>query len=58
MNRIRRTLVLVAVLSGTMGIARAGSLRAAPDRPNIVLIMTDNHGAWTLGCYRCNFAVK
>ena len=20
-------------------------------RPNIVLIMTDNHGAWTLGCY-------
>ena len=22
-----------------------------PQRPNIVLIMTDNHGAWTLGCY-------
>jgi len=21
------------------------------DRPNIVLIMTDNHGRWTLGCY-------
>ena len=21
------------------------------DRPNIVLIMTDNHGPWTLGCY-------
>ena len=20
-------------------------------RPNVVLIMTDNHGAWTLGCY-------
>jgi len=24
---------------------------AVPDRPNVVLIMTDNHGAWTLGCY-------
>jgi len=20
-------------------------------KPNVVLIMTDNHGAWTLGCY-------
>src|SRR5688500_17087318 len=20
-------------------------------RPNLVVIMTDNHGAWTLGCY-------
>lgn len=23
----------------------------AADRPNVVMIMTDNHGAWTLGCY-------
>lgn len=23
----------------------------ASDRPNVVMIMTDNHGAWTLGCY-------
>ncbi|HIK91304.1 MAG TPA: DUF4976 domain-containing protein, partial [Planctomycetes bacterium] len=23
----------------------------ADDRPNVVMIMTDNHGAWTLGCY-------
>ena len=22
-----------------------------PDRPNILMIMTDNQGAWTLGCY-------
>jgi arylsulfatase A-like enzyme len=28
-----------------------GTLAAAPARPNVVLIMTDNHGAWTLGCY-------
>lgn len=28
------------------------SAHAAEDRPaNVVLIMTDNHGAWTLGCY-------
>jgi arylsulfatase A-like enzyme len=26
------------------------SIQAAP-KPNVVLIMTDNHGAWTLGCY-------
>lgn len=24
---------------------------AEAQRPNVVLIMTDNHGAWTLGCY-------
>ncbi|MGB7347476.1 MAG: PVC-type heme-binding CxxCH protein [Pirellulaceae bacterium] len=26
----------------------------AKPRPNVVLIMTDNHGAWTLGCYGNN----
>lgn len=26
-------------------------LLVASDRPNIVFILTDNHGAWTLGCY-------
>ena len=24
---------------------------AAATRPNVVLIMTDNHGAWSMGCY-------
>ncbi|MCI0461086.1 MAG: sulfatase-like hydrolase/transferase [Gemmataceae bacterium] len=24
---------------------------AEPRRPNVVFILTDNHGAWTLGCY-------
>lgn len=24
---------------------------AAAERPNLVFILTDNHGAWTLGCY-------
>ncbi len=27
------------------------SLASDSSRPNVVLIMTDNHGAWTLGCY-------
>lgn len=26
-------------------------LFAADQRPNVVFILTDNHGAWTLGCY-------
>lgn len=29
--------------------ATAGAAEAR--RPNVILIMTDNHGAWTLGCY-------
>lgn len=28
-----------------------GCLATAAERPNVVLIMTDNHGPWTLGCY-------
>ena len=34
-------------------LAAASPLVAAdePRRPNVVLILTDNHGAWTLGCY-------
>ncbi len=27
------------------------SARATPARPNLVFILTDNQGAWTLGCY-------
>ncbi|MCA8989608.1 MAG: sulfatase-like hydrolase/transferase, partial [Planctomycetaceae bacterium] len=27
------------------------SFGSAAERPNVVMIMTDNHGAWTLGCY-------
>jgi len=28
-----------------------GVFGAESSRPNVVLIMTDNHGAWSLGCY-------
>src|SRR3954469_6433744 len=30
-------------------VAPAGAAEAK--RPNVVFILTDNHGAWTLGCY-------
>ena len=29
----------------------AGDWALAAKRPNVVFILTDNHGAWTLGCY-------
>jgi hypothetical protein len=29
----------------------ASRLSAAERPPNVVFILTDNHGAWTLGCY-------
>lgn len=33
-------------------LALAQALAAAPStKPNLVFILTDNHGAWTLGCY-------
>lgn len=38
---------LVAVAVAWTPAAAGAELR----RPNVVLIMTDNHGAWTLGCY-------
>ena len=28
--------------------------RAAARRPNVVLFMTDDHGAWANGCYGCS----
>ncbi len=31
--------------------AMTGRAHAQGRKPNVVLILTDNHGAWTLGCY-------
>ncbi len=43
-------LVCVLVIGGNAFPAEGG--QQEPDRrPNVILIMTDNHGAWTLGCY-------
>jgi len=42
-------LALVAVLVGIQGFWLAACLAAK--QPNVVFILTDNQGAWTLGCY-------
>ena len=47
-RRFLRTLGAGAVTAAAAGRAFAAG-RA--DKPNVVLIVTDNHGAWTLGCY-------
>ncbi|MCA9085700.1 MAG: sulfatase-like hydrolase/transferase, partial [Planctomycetaceae bacterium] len=39
------------ILSALPVLAAESQTAATVDRPNVVLIMTDNHGAWTLGCY-------
>lgn len=38
--------VLLAGMIGIAGVQARGS-----DKTNLVFILTDNHGAWTLGCY-------
>lgn len=43
-----RWLLITVVLALVGETAHAG---APARRPNVVLILTDNHGAWTLGCY-------
>ena len=46
MTRLPVLLGLFAAL-----LLHAGAAAQSPERPNVVLILTDNHGAWTLGCY-------
>ena len=44
--------IAIAFGLSTVGIPCAGAGEPAKTtRPNVVVIMTDNHGAWTLGCY-------
>lgn len=42
---------LLAGLAGAPFIARPA--RAAAERPNVVMFMTDDHGAWATGTYGC-----
>jgi arylsulfatase A-like enzyme len=48
--RTERIAIRLCVLLGLL-IVSAGPTWAADRRPNIVLILTDNQAAWTLGCY-------
>jgi arylsulfatase A-like enzyme len=47
-QRVARILAVAGLL---LGLAPASSWGAAARPLNLVLILTDNHGAWTLGCY-------
>src|ERR1051326_3921218 len=47
----RAVLIIFAIASATF-VSPVDTLRAAPAAPvNLLFILTDNHGAWTLGCY-------
>src|SRR4051794_31880867 len=41
---------LLPALLGAVLVSPAG-WADAPPRPNVVFVLTDNQGAWTLGCY-------
>ncbi len=45
---IRSGILLIALVSSVSGAEQSVS---GAERPNVVFILTDNHGAWTLGCY-------
>jgi len=53
----RRDFLKKTVGIGAMSFAAANLINTSRavvtkrNRQNIILIMTDNHGAWTLGCY-------
>ena len=41
---------LLATLSLCLGLGVSTWVRG-DERPNVIFILTDNHGAWTMGCY-------
>lgn len=49
--RSRAWIVALCVLMIAGLRAGHGSAAASTKPPNLLVIMTDNHGAWTLGCY-------
>src|SRR6185295_5550503 len=44
-------LIIRATLISLAASVAIASPVSAQDRPNVLLILTDNQGAWTLGCY-------
>ena len=47
----RREFLGTALLGGLAAMQSADAAARKPRRPNLVFIMTDNQGAWTLGAY-------
>lgn len=50
-SRILLVFVATCFICLKVGPHRPAWAQKNQRRPNVVLIMTDNHGAWTLGCY-------
>ncbi len=48
---ISRSIGLILFLLSPTLLLTPHSSAAAPKKPNVVFILSDNHGAWTLGCY-------
>ncbi|MBL4886240.1 MAG: sulfatase-like hydrolase/transferase [Planctomycetaceae bacterium] len=51
MNRSPILFCCTTLLLMIVGQSNLIAIQASQKRPNIVFILTDNHGAWTLGCY-------
>jgi len=52
--RVSRRHFVKTTIAGALGVARIAGPAGAqeePRRPNLLVVMTDNQGAWTLGCY-------
>ena len=47
----RREFLLGTIGCSTLFLRSRAGASPSGRRPNVILIMTDNHGAWTLGCY-------
>ncbi|NOX98155.1 MAG: sulfatase-like hydrolase/transferase [Verrucomicrobia bacterium] len=50
MTSTHRRIAVFALLAAFTSIL-SSSTAAATKKPNVVFILSDNHGAWTLGCY-------
>ncbi len=55
-NRLNFRVVFLATIAAALAVGPTSALAEPTDasnseRPNVVLIVTDNQGAWTLGCY-------
>jgi len=48
-SMLRSTLLILLGVFSCLPVPRVAAAEA--NRPNLVLILTDNRGAWTLGCY-------